>query len=70
MLFRSRGGVPVEIPDLRDKDEREKWRNDTECTDPKAAGDMLTPSYSEGDPEIPDEVYAALQKKLADAQEE
>ena len=62
-----RGGVPVEIPDLRDKEEREKWRNDTECTDPKAAGDMLAPSYSKGDPGIPDEVYKALREKLAEA---
>ena len=38
------GGIPMEIPNLRDKAERDKWRNDTACTDPKAAGDMLQPS--------------------------
>jgi hypothetical protein len=51
------GGIPMEIPDLRKPEEREKWRNDTRCTDPEVAGDMLIPGYSKGNPEIPDEVY-------------
>ena len=51
------GGIPLEIPNLRDKAERDKWRNDTTCTDPKAAGDMLLPTFSGGTPEIPQEVY-------------
>jgi predicted dehydrogenase len=38
-----KGGIPMEIPNLRDKAIREQWRNDTACTDPKAAGDMLLP---------------------------
>ena len=38
------GGAPMEIPDLRDPAQREKWRNDTACTDPKAAGEMLWPN--------------------------
>ena len=51
------GGVPMEVPDLRDKEQREKWRNDTTCTDNKVAGDMLIPACSEGFLDIPDEVY-------------
>lgn len=51
------GGVPTEIPNLRNKEERDKWRNDTMCTDPKVAGDMFIPAYSKGEPEIPDEIY-------------
>ena len=51
------GGIPLELPNLRDKAERDKWRNDTTCTDPKAAGDMLLPTFSKGTPEIPQEVY-------------
>ena len=54
------GGMPMEIPDLRKPEEREKWRNDTACTDPAAAGDMLQPSLSSGNPEIPDSVYETL----------
>ncbi|MBQ4113699.1 MAG: Gfo/Idh/MocA family oxidoreductase [Clostridia bacterium] len=51
------GGIPMAIPNLRDKAERDKWRNDTTCTDPKAAGDMLLPTFSRGTPEIPQEAY-------------
>lgn len=51
------GGIPMEIPNLRDKSIRDKWRNDTACTDCKAAGDMLLPTFSKGTPEIDDAVY-------------
>ena len=51
------GGIPMAVPNLRNKEEREIWRNDTACTDPKAAGDMLLPNFSAGTPEIPQEVY-------------
>lgn len=57
------GGIPMDIPNLRNKEEREKWRNDTTCTDPKVAGDMLIPCYSKGNPDIPDEVYKAMYDK-------
>ena len=58
-----KGGIPVEIPNLRDKAEREKWRNDTTCTDKSVAGDMLIPVYSKGTPDIPDEVYEKVRNK-------
>ncbi len=58
------GGIPMEIPNLRNKEEREKWRNDTACTDPKVAGDMLLPVFSQGNPEIPDSVYEDVKQKL------
>ena len=51
------GGIPMEVPNLRSKEEREKWRYDTACTDPKAAGDMLLPNFAAGEVEIPREVY-------------
>lgn len=51
------GGVPKAIPNLRDKAVRELWRNDTTCTDPKVAGDMLIPVFSKGTPEIDASVY-------------
>ncbi|MBQ7637858.1 MAG: GNAT family N-acetyltransferase [Clostridia bacterium] len=57
-----KGGAPERIPNLRNKNERDEWRNDTECTDPAAAGKMLIPSYSKGNPDIPDEVYESLSK--------
>ena len=57
--FRSilEGGVPMDVPNLRNKEERERWRNDTACTDPKTAGDMLLPTMKGGTPEIDGAVY-------------
>ncbi len=57
------GGIPMEIPNLRDKAVREKYRSDTACTDPKAAGDMLLPIFSKGTPDIPDEVYDEIRHR-------
>jgi hypothetical protein len=51
------GGIPQAIPDLRDPAVRDRFRNDHRCTDPKAAGDQLQPSYSKGNPDIAPEIY-------------
>jgi len=51
------GGIPQDIPDLRDPKVRDQFRNDHRCTDPKVAGDQLQPSYSKGNPEIASEIY-------------
>ena len=58
-----KGGIPMEIPNLRLKEECDKWRYDTACTDPEVAKDMLLPSFSKGNPDIPPEVYEAMKKK-------
>ena len=57
------GGITMQIPNLRDPKVREQYRNDTACVDPAVAGDMLIPSFSLGNPDIPEEVYRE-QKKL------
>ena len=54
------GGIPMEIPNLRNKAERDLWRHDTMCTDPKVAGDQLIPSYSKGNPDIEEAIYAGI----------
>ena len=59
------GGITMEIPNLRDKSQRDQWRNDTACTDPKAAGDQLLPCFSKGNPEIPQEIYDRMREKHA-----
>lgn len=59
------GGIPMEIPDLHDHETREKFRNDNRCTDPKVAGDQLLPSYSKGNPEIPEIIYENRRKERA-----
>lgn len=46
------------IPDLRNKAERDAFREDRRCTTPSVAGDQLLPSYSKGNPPIAPEVYA------------
>lgn len=56
------GGKKLEIPNLRNKEEREKWRNNTACTIAAYAGDMLLPSNSSGVTEIPQEVKDKLKK--------
>lgn len=40
--------IAVEIPDLRDKAQRNLYRNDTACTNPEKAGKMLIPSLIGG----------------------
>ena len=57
------GGISVQIPDLRDKSVRDKFRNDTACTDPKIAKERLLPVYSKGTPDIPDEIYEIVKNK-------
>ena len=64
------GGKTMEVPNLRDKAVREEYRNDTMCTDPKVAGDMLIPVISTGNPEIPDEVYDKQKKIWKDSLKE
>lgn len=57
------GSVSMEIPDLRKKEERDKWRNDVACCDAKVAGDEVLPSRKGGNPDIPAETYT-YQKAL------
>lgn len=57
------GGIPMDIPNLRNKDERDKWRDDVACTDPEIAGDMLLPTCKTGTPEIAPEVYEKMRQK-------
>lgn len=65
MAYRSilQGGVPMEIPNMRDKSVREKYRNDVACTDPNIAGEQLLPFYSKGNPDIDDSIYEEMEKK-------
>ena len=62
------GNKPQRIPDLRQKEVRDLYRNDTRCTDPKAAGDMLLPCCSTDIPQIPDSIYDAVRAKWLETQ--
>jgi len=65
--FRSilNGGDAVEVPDLRCKCQRDKYRNDTFCAFQESAGDQwvdamaMQPDKSE----TPDEVYEMVRQK-------
>ena len=56
-------GKPKNIPNFRNKEEREQWRNDVACTDPEVAGDMLLPTCKLGTPEIDPSVYEMVRNK-------
>ncbi len=51
------GNIPIEVPDLSKKSERDKYRNDNACTNPKVAGDQVVPRSVYEPLEVPDEVY-------------
>ena len=51
------GNSSIEIPNLRDKKQRDLYRNDTFCTDKKVAGEMYANPHSSGEINIPKEVY-------------
>ncbi len=56
------GNTPVRVPNLRNKEERDAYRNDHACTNPAVAGDQLLPVCPEGNPDIPDEIYQNVEK--------
>jgi len=66
------GNKPFDVPNLRNKEERDAWRDDRTCTNRDIAGDQWVPSSSipiEGG-RIPDSVYdyvRALWEKDEDA---
>lgn len=51
------GGKTVDIADMRKPEERDKWREDTFCTDKKVGGEMYAPPFSKGELDIPANVY-------------
>ncbi len=60
------GNVPVKIPDLRNKEERDQFRNDHACCTPEVAGDQLLPQTSFPHPEIPDSTYERVREMYID----
>ena len=60
------GNIPVKVPNLRNKEERDAYRNDNACTNPAVAGDRLLPAYHTGNPEIPDEAYERVRQLWLD----
>ncbi len=57
------GGITLEVPNLRLKSERDRYRFDTFGTDPAICGSMLAPSFHTGTPDIPDSVYEEVKRR-------
>ncbi len=51
------GNASIDIPNLRNKEERDAYRNDKFCTFIEAAGDQCVPFNIQGVERIPDSVY-------------
>ena len=64
------GNIPYEVPDFRNKEIREQYRNDNFCTNPAIAGDQLAPICSHGVPDVPDSVYEKVRKMWEDKNKE
>lgn len=58
------GNTPIVMPDFRDKAQREQYRNDKACTDPKVAGEQLLPSTAFGVVNTPQEVYDTVHERF------
>lgn len=65
MAYRSvlNGGIPMAIPNLRIKEERDKYRNDRICTSRSVAGDQYVPPCSKGEMPVPQENYDKIKEK-------
>lgn len=58
------GCIPIDVPNLRNPEEREKYRNDNACTNPEVAGDQMIPRYNSSIklPEVPESAYAHIRE--------
>ena len=63
------GNMPIKVPNLRNKEEREPYRNDHACTNRAIAGDQLWPTLKDGDPDVSDETYAAVRQLWLDGKD-
>ena len=53
----------MKIPNLRNKEERDAYRNDNRCSFPAIAGEQLIPNNLWGDGEIPDSVFDEVRRR-------
>lgn len=61
------GGQPMDVPNLRNPEERDAWRGDNRCTNPKvASGDDLLPCAPEGNIEYSPETYERVRQMWLD----
>ena len=58
-------GIPYEVPDLRDKAVRDRYRNDFWCTDPRTPEEYRLPTSKSGTPDVDESVYEAVREELS-----
>lgn len=65
LAFRSicQGNMPMEVPDFRTLEAREKYRHDNWCTNPSVAGADLAPYTAFESPDISGDVYDKVRKE-------
>ncbi len=68
LAYRSilQGNIPIKVPNFRNPQEREAYRNDVACTDPQVAGDQILPCSSYPELDMPAEEAQALRKQWED----
>ncbi len=64
------GNIPIKVPNLRNPEERDAYRNDHACTTPAVAGDQLMPVTTFPHPPIPEEKYRELREKYLESERE
>ncbi len=62
------GNQPIKVPNFRNKEERDAYRNDRACTDPVVAGNQLIPCSSYPEKNISESDAKALRKQWEDKQ--
>ena len=58
------GNTPIKMPDFRDKSQREQYRNDRACTDPKVAGEQILTSNSFYKVDTPQDIYDTVYQRF------
>ena len=64
------GNMPMEVPDFRKLENRDKYRHDQLSTNPAALEENRLPNCSFDSPEIPDNVYEEVRKTWMSEQED
>jgi hypothetical protein len=64
------GNIPVKVPNLKNKEERDAYRNDNACTNPEIAKDQLIPTspYFNID-DVPDEDFEKCRQLWLDGKQ-
>ncbi len=63
------GNAPIKVPNLRNKEERDAYRNDTLCCFPHIAGDQYVSNNIHNDEPIPDEVFEKVRQMWINGEE-